>query len=53
MFLSAIFLLVFCGVAAFWAFYEIYSGEKWVRHTDEVESRVGDMCTGIRHCKMQ
>ena len=43
MFMSAIFLLLFCGIAAFWAFYEIYSGEKWVRHTYVVQVMVGDI----------
>ena len=42
-FVSAIFLLMVCGIASVWAFYRIYSGETWVRHTYIVQVLVGEI----------
>jgi signal transduction histidine kinase len=42
-FLSAIFLLVLCGAGSVWALYRAYSGEKWVRHTYDVQVLTGEI----------
>lgn len=46
-FASAIFLLIVCGVASAWTLYQIYSGEKWVRHTYRVQVLVGDIVSDL------
>jgi signal transduction histidine kinase len=42
-FASGLFLLFVCAVATAWTLYRFHSGEKWVRHTYDVELLIGQI----------
>jgi signal transduction histidine kinase len=42
-FASAVFLLMVCGLVLSWLIYQIYSGEKWVRHTYGVQVLIAEI----------
>jgi len=42
-FASGLFLLLVCAVATAWTLYRFHSGEKWVRHSYDVELLIGQI----------
>src|SRR5215470_13280589 len=49
LFLFAITLLVFSGIASYVSFYYFRASERWVTHTQEVRASVGDFEATINH----
>src|SRR5271155_1753319 len=42
-FLAAISLLVACTIGTAWILFRIYDGEKWVRHTYDIQIQLGEI----------